>query len=103
MAFDDKFCLSIPIQGYTTLSLNKNGTTIWGDTETLEEPESSRCFLHYGDDQKIEFANVNDTEALLIELVNALHDKEDHQVVETIKGKDFPYRISFDYDIHWPC
>lgn len=103
MSFDDKFYLSIPIQGYTSLSLNSSGTTEWGETDGLEEPECSRCFLHYGDHQRIEFANVYSTDTLLIELVKALHDKEDHQVVETLKGEDFPYRVSSENDIHWPC
>lgn len=39
MSFDDKFYLSIPIQGYTSLSLNSSGTTEWGDTDGLEEPD----------------------------------------------------------------
>lgn len=103
MNFDDKFYLSIPVQGYTSLSLNASGTTEWGDTDGLEEPELSRCFLHYGDDQKIEFVNVHSTDTLLIELVKALHDKEDHEVVEIIKSESFPYRMANENDIHWPC
>lgn len=103
MSFDDKFYLSVPVEGYTSLSLNASGTTEWGDVDGLQQRELSRCYLHYEDDQKIEFSNVYNPDTLLVELVKALHDKEVHQVVETLKGEDFPYRVASENDIHWPC